>query len=88
MDSRICQTLPASPAKPGGLPEALAAHDRALAAKIAAAVYTLCWDPNRRLLADTPERKTFSQHGNILGILTDSIPPADQQRVMKVVLAD
>ncbi len=65
-----------------------AARDRALADKIATAVYKLCWDPNRKLLADTPERKTFSQHGNILGVLTDSIPPADQQRVMKAVLAD
>jgi alpha-L-rhamnosidase len=66
----------------------LAARDRALAAKIAAAVYKLCWDPARRLVADTPEHKTFSQQANILAVLTDSIPADDQQRVIKAVLAD
>jgi hypothetical protein len=65
-----------------------AARDRALAARIAAAVYKLCWDPTRRLVADTPEHKTFSQQANILAVLADSIPAADQPRVIKAVLAD
>jgi len=65
-----------------------AARDRALASKIAAAGYRNCWDPARKLLADTPARKTFSQHANILGVLEDSIPAADQPAVMKTVLAD
>ena len=66
----------------------LAARDRALAAKIVTAVYKLCWDPARKLLADTPEHRTFSQQANILGVLADSIPAADQQRVIKTILAD
>jgi hypothetical protein len=65
-----------------------AQQDRALAAKIAAAVYKTCWDPTRRLLADTSARKNFSQHANILGVLEDAIPPADQTRAMKTVLSD
>jgi hypothetical protein len=65
-----------------------AAHDRALASKIAAAVYKSCWDPARKLLADTPERKVFSQHANILGVLEDSIPAAQQPAVMTTVLSD
>ncbi len=65
-----------------------AAHDRALASKIAAAVYRSCWDPARKLLADTPAHKVFSQHANILGVLEDSIPAAEQRAVMKTVLAD
>jgi hypothetical protein len=65
-----------------------AARDRALASKISAAVYRSCWDPARKLLADTPARKTFSQHANILGVLEDSIPAADQREVMKTVLSD
>ncbi len=65
-----------------------AAHDRALASKIAAAVYQSCWDPARKLLADTPAHQVFSQHANILGVLEDSIPPAGQRAVMKTVLAD
>ncbi len=65
-----------------------AAHDRALAEKIAAAVYKRCWDSSRRLLADTPAKKHFSQHANILGVLEDAIPSTQQAAVMKTVLAD
>jgi len=64
------------------------ARDRQLAAKIAAAVYRSCWDAGRKLVADTPEHKTFSQHANILAVLEDAIPAADQQAVMKTVLSD
>ena len=65
-----------------------AEHDRALAARIAAAVYKTCWDPSRHLIADTPARKTFSQHANILAILEDAVPRADQAALMKTVLSD
>jgi hypothetical protein len=65
-----------------------AEHDRALAARIAAAVYKTCWDPARHLIADTPARKQFSQHANILAILEDAVPPADQAALMKTVLSD
>lgn len=65
-----------------------AEQDRALAEKIAHAVYARCWDPSRGLLADTPARKDFSQHANILGVLTNVIPVQDQKRVMQTVLTD
>jgi len=65
-----------------------ARQDRALAEKIAHAVYQKCWDASRGLLADTPARKSFSQHANILGVLTDAIPAQDQKRVMEKVLTD
>jgi hypothetical protein len=65
-----------------------AAHDRALADRIAAAVYKTCWDPARHLIADTPAHKQFSQHANILAILEDAVPPADQAALMKNVLTD
>jgi len=65
-----------------------ATHDRALASKIAAAVYKTCWDSSRHLIADTPEHKRFSQHANILAIMEDSIPVADQAAVMKTTLSD
>ncbi len=65
-----------------------AEHDRALAARIAAAVYKTCWDPARHLIADTPARKQFSQHANILAILQDAVPRADQAALMKTVLTD
>ena len=65
-----------------------AARDRRLASKIAAAVYRTCWDPARKLVADTPARKIFSQHANILAVLEDAVPAAEQRAVMKTVLAD
>ncbi len=65
-----------------------AAHDRQLASKIAAAVYRTCWDPGRKLVADTPEHKTFSQHANIFAVLADAIPAAQQRGVIKTVLSD
>lgn len=65
-----------------------ASHDRALATRITRAVYATCWDKSRGLLADTPAHREFSQHANILGVLTDSIPAAEQHRVMNTVLTD
>ncbi len=66
----------------------IAAHDRALAARIARAVYAHCWDQARGLLADTPARKHFSQHANILGVLTGAIPAAQQKAVVEKLLTD
>jgi len=68
--------------------KAFAAHDRVLADRIAHAVYEKCWDSQRGLLADTPGRKEFSQHANILGVLTNAIPAQDQKPVMQKVLTD
>jgi hypothetical protein len=70
-----------------GLPER-AQHDRALAARVNDGVRKACWDSARHLIADTPARQHFSQHANILAVLTDAIPEAEQEGVMKTVLAD
>jgi hypothetical protein len=70
-----------------GLPER-AQHDRALAVRIRDGVRKACWDPARHLIADTPARQHYSQHANILGVLTDAIPAAEQESVMKAVLSD
>ncbi len=65
-----------------------AEHYRALAKKITEAVYETCWDASHGLVADTPAKKDFSQHANILAVLTDVIPAAEQQAVMRRVLTD
>ncbi|MCK7553781.1 hypothetical protein MKQ70_01680 [Chitinophaga sedimenti] len=52
--------------------EALAAETEA--ARIGKAVYQLCWDKDRKRLADTPDKNVFSQHANILAALTDIGP--------------
>ena len=43
---------------------------RERAAKIRAQVVSSCWDDSRQLLADTPDKLTFSQHANTFFILT------------------
>jgi len=55
--------------------------------RLSVAVYSLCWNARSGLLADTPEQNHFSQHANILGILFDVIPKAQQQDVMLRVLS-
>ena len=61
---------------------------RAFAERIKASIGRSCWDSNRKLLADTPERAQFSQHANILAVLEDAIAPPDQKEVIKKVLTD
>jgi alpha-L-rhamnosidase len=65
-----------------------AEHYRGLAAKIVEGVRKECWDSTRRLAADTPAKQHYSQHANILAVLMDAIPAAEQQGAMKAVLTD
>jgi hypothetical protein len=46
-----------------------------------------CWSAPRKLIADTPELKGFSQQANILAVLYDVIPRAQQKEVLKRMLA-
>ncbi|ACU06167.1 alpha-L-rhamnosidase C-terminal domain-containing protein [Pedobacter heparinus] len=59
-----------------------------LGQKIKRAVYARCYDINNRLLADSPERKAFSQHANIWSIITDCIPFKDQEATMERIMND
>jgi hypothetical protein len=63
-----------------------AATYRARSERIRTAVYARCWNQERGMLADDPDQKLYSEHSNILGILTDAIPPAQQQAVMQRIL--
>ncbi len=65
-----------------------AAHYRALAAKLKQAVKTLCWDESRKLFADTPEKKIFSQHVNVMAVLVDLIPNNEQKAFVEKLLAE
>ncbi len=52
------------------------------------AVYELCWDQKRGLLADTPNKTIFSQHANILAVLVDLVPPKEQKKLMEKVISE
>jgi alpha-L-rhamnosidase len=67
---------------------AQAATYRASANKVVAAVVKSCWDEGKGLLADTPAKRTFSQHVNLLGVLADVVPAAGRRALMTKVLDD
>ena len=48
----------------------------------------LCWDNTRQLLADTPEKKAFSQHANIWAVLTDAVPQEAQAALLHRIMVD
>ena len=72
--------------------EAYRLHDiaveyRNLADKIKNSVYQRCYDSNRGLIADSPEKNTFSQHANILAILTNTFPESmDKSKIIDIII--
>ena len=65
---------------------------RELGRRLNKAVYAQCWDAGRGLLADTPvgrtpTKKTFSQHANILAVLTDAVPVAQQAALLQKIMS-
>ena len=67
----------------------LATDYRNLADKIKKAVYSTCFDSNKGLIADSPEKNTFSQHANVLAILTNTFPkPTDKAKIINAILND
>ena len=70
-----------------------AEHYRELGRRLSKAVYAECWDAGRGLMADTPVgpvrrsdtpvKNSFSQHANILAVLTDAVPVAQQAALLQ-----
>ncbi|WP_276482856.1 alpha-L-rhamnosidase C-terminal domain-containing protein [Paraflavitalea pollutisoli] len=65
-----------------------AARYKKIATALAAGTYQACYDAGKQMMANTPQRNTFSQHAGIMGVLTGAIPTSQQQIVMKRVLSD
>jgi hypothetical protein len=61
---------------------------RQLAQNLTKAVYRNCWDLSRGYLADTPEKKDFSMHAQIFGILTNTIPENEQPVLIEKIMND
>lgn len=51
------------------------------------AIRKLCWNNSYGLIADTPARKHYSQHANILGVWLDVIPREQQKDVLNKILS-
>lgn len=65
-----------------------AQHYAQLADRLTGATWRHCWDAGRGLLADTPDRASFSQHANILAVLTDALPKEQQAGLTQKIMAD
>jgi alpha-L-rhamnosidase len=63
-------------------------HYLKLARKMKTAVFEKCYDQKTEMLADNPEKKSFSQHANIWAILTDCVPVGTQKTLMKKLMND
>jgi hypothetical protein len=66
----------------------VAARYRREADAAAKAVYAACWNRDLGLLADAPDKITYSQHANALAVLTDVIPQKDQAEVMQKIFSE
>jgi hypothetical protein len=59
-----------------------------IAQRLTKAVYEKCWDESRGYLADTPDKKEFSMHAQIFGVLTNTIPEKDQKAFVQKFMND
>ncbi len=51
-------------------------------------VFENCYVVEKGMFAETPEKNSFSQHTNIMAILTDAIPLKEQKALMQKILDD
>lgn len=58
------------------------------AEKLARAAYNACYDVKRGLVADTPEKTGFSQHAQIMAVLSGGAPILQQAALIERALAD
>lgn len=56
--------------------------------QIKTGINALCFDVKKSIYADTPEKQVFSQHANIMAVMSGIAKKEDQQKLMKIVLND
>lgn len=54
--------------------------------KVQQSVLENCYDTTTKLFAETPKKEQFSQHTNILAVLTNTIPEKEQKDLMERIL--
>ncbi|MEA5258827.1 alpha-L-rhamnosidase N-terminal domain-containing protein [Arcicella aquatica] len=65
-----------------------AIYYRTLADLLSKSSYEQCWDATKNEVADTPDKKAFSQHANIFAILANAVPKANEKAIMDKILND
>ena len=66
----------------------VADHYRELGALLKKAVRTHCWDHDRQLYADTPQKNSYSQQGNVTAVLVDMAPEGEEADFLWRVIND
>ncbi len=61
---------------------------KALAASLKKNTYKLCWDAQKKMMADLPNKSSFSQHSNVMAVLTGLPPSIDPKELMTQIVAD
>lgn len=69
-----------------GQPDVAARYD-GIATKLNAATYRACWSATKGLLADDPSQLQYSQHTNVMGVLSGAIS-TEQPAVLERVVQD
>lgn len=59
-----------------------------LAENVKQTVYRMCYDRQKGLIADSPEKINFSQHANILAVLTDTFSKELQPDILNKIIND
>lgn len=58
------------------------------AKELGKSTYYFCYDRTREAVADTPDKKSFSQHANIWAILSTAVKGKAAQQLMRKILTD
>jgi alpha-L-rhamnosidase len=65
-----------------------AGRDRRLADSLRASVRARAWDSERGLFRDAPDTAHYSQQTNIMAVLVDAVPAAEQRALMERILTE
>jgi hypothetical protein len=63
-------------------------HYRNLAKSLCEATLKQCWDDKRRLVADTPSKTDFSQHANVMAVLSGALEKGKARDLIERVAQD
>ena len=61
---------------------------RAIAQRLIAGTYSQCFDATKNAIANTPDKKSFSQHAGIMAVLTEAVPQPIVKKVINTILYD
>jgi hypothetical protein len=70
-----------------GQPE-IAQRYRANAQELTKRVQATCWNPARKLYADSPDQKHFSMHVNVLAVLTELVQGPAARQLLERTMSD